>query len=116
MLLITQSGPFGLLAVAVGLAGLGVVVAQTVTRRDLQDTVALCAAVAFLLGLAGTGIGLKVAGGAAVGFEGVQLQRFGLNALGIAASTTAVGSLVAVADLLVLALATLVRPPHTDPA
>jgi hypothetical protein len=112
MSLIIQSGPIGLLAVIMGAVGLCFAVAQLATGRDLQGAISWSAAIAFLLGLAGTGLGMLTAADAVVGLEdAARAARLWRQAQAIAGSTTTVGALAAIVDLVAMAAVTVLRPP-----
>jgi hypothetical protein len=113
MSFIFQAGPFGLLTLVVGTIGLCIVLAQTATRRDLQGPATWCAAVALLIGIVGTGVGLdRAATVLATVDDPAQAAMLWRQAVATAASATTLGALASLATLVAMGTATLVRPPR----
>ncbi|GEM_PF-2589668 len=108
--LLSLSGPFGILSVTVASVGLALTLAELATggRRSFRRGIALCAAIALLLGIAGTGAGLYVASDAISHapdtFSAEMLTTMWRAGFGIAMTTTAIGCAGAIADLLGLGL------------
>ncbi len=106
--ILSLSGPFGILSVAIAATGLVFALAEAATggRRTFRRAVALAAAVAVLIGAAGTAAGLHVAatalGNAPDTFSPDQLATMWRAGVGVASTTTAIGCLGAVVDLLAL--------------
>jgi len=112
MSLVINAGPFGLLVVVIGAIGLCVTVAQLATGRNLQGATTWCAAMAVLVGLVGTGFGLLTAADAVAPLDDPALAaKLWRQAQAIAGSTTTLGALAALVDLVAMAVVTLVRPP-----
>ncbi len=112
MSLVLNAGPFGLLVVVIGAVGLCMSVAQLATGRNLQGAITWTAAVALLVGVVGTGLGLLTAADAVVSVDdAAQAARLWRQAQAIASSTTTLGAMAALVDLGALALVTMIRPP-----
>jgi hypothetical protein len=103
------SGPFGVLSLVVGLVGLGLALAEAATggRRTYRRGVGAAAAISLLIGVAGTAEGFyivsrAVTDAAAVLPESADRLTLWWTGLGVAMTTTVVGCLAAIADLLAL--------------
>ncbi len=109
MLALAQSGPFRILALASAAAGVCVALASVARRRRMEGPITLSAALALLIGMAGTGFGLQTAANAiaASALEPNEELRIFVCATGVAWSTTGFGALGAAVDLLALGLASL---------
>ena len=115
MSFIMEAGPFGLVVLATGALGVVIAGAQLVTRRDLQGAVTWCAAAAVLWGMIGTGLGLSVASHAVSQVDDPAMAaKMWRQATAIAESTTTLGAMAALLDLVALAGVTLLRPPRRD--
>lgn len=115
MSLILNAGPFGLLVVVMGAIGVCIAVAQLATGRNLQGPTTWCAAVALLLGVVGTGLGLLTAADAVVTLDdAARAAKLWRQAQAIAFSTTTLGAMAAIVDLGAMAVVTLIRPPQRD--
>jgi len=113
MSLILNAGPFGLLVVVTGAIGLCFAVAQLATGRNLQGAISWSAAVALLLGLVGTGLGMLTAADAVVQVDdAARAAKLWRQAQAIAGSTTTLGAMAAIADLVAMAVVTVLRPPR----
>ncbi len=102
------SGPFGILAIGAGSVGLVLALAEAATRgqRSYRRGVVIAAAVALLVGLAGTAHGFYIMSEALShapeSFSDAQLMQMWRAGFGVTMTTTTIGALAAVADLLAL--------------
>ncbi len=113
---ITDAGVFGLITIIAATGGLGMASAQLVVgyRRALDRGALLAAAVALLVGIAGTGFGFSMASGAIASMDLSVVEQADLwrRATGVAWSTTVLGALGAAVDLLGVMVVGFVRSPE----
>ena len=93
--LISMSGPFGILATALGVtaAGMQLVAIVRPQRRRLSYAAVALAASALLLGIAGTGIGLMVASDAIIQAAPEIRADLWMRGRSVAETSTTVGAI-----------------------
>ena len=102
--LIMSSGPFGILSMLIGLIGLALVVADTLSRGrlSLQRAAGAAALAAFLVGIIGTALGLYVASQAVTSAEAATQATMWYAGMGTAMTTTVIGAAAALINLLAI--------------
>lgn len=110
--IIANSGPFGLLAIVLGTAGICLSVAQGATGRRFDQPAAVLAALALLTGLAGSSLGLLIADQSLQGsdLDPVRQAAVWRHATAVAGSATLVGAVAAGFDLAAMAIVRLWGP------
>ena len=107
-----DAGPFAYVITALGLIALGLNIVQLARRqgRDLKPLIIGLSAAALLMGLAGTGAGLYMAGKAIGSLEAAdKIPRLFGCAVGIAMTTTAFGALWATLNGMLVSIGHTVR-------
>ncbi len=106
-----SGGPFMFVVALFGLGALGLNVVQITTRsrRDYTVPVLALTAAAFLTGVAGSGMGMYMAGTALHGTDAAAIPGLFALASGIALVTTTFGALWAVLNSLLIGVARLTR-------
>ncbi len=102
------SGPFGIAAISIGSIGLVLALAEVATRgkKEFRRGVLIAAGVALLIGIAGTAHGFHIMAEAVSHapetFTEAEIMQLWRAGFGVTMTTTVIGAMSAVANLLAL--------------
>lgn len=107
-----DAGIFGWLAMLVASTGLALATTQVAQRhrRSYEGAIAICAGLSLMMGLSGTGLGLRAGAEALQHANPENAERLWRLGSAIAWSCTSVGAMGAAVDLMALGVVGLLRP------